>query len=321
MSDETPTGRLGRRLGRILLMLPYAIQNPGVSVADLSQRFGVAKKDIIDDLNLVFMCGLPGYGPGDLIDVSIDDDRIYVDMADYFAAPLRLTPGEALSLYAGGVALSELPDLENADSLQRALKKLGAALGVDGEKAGIGVRFEPAPTQHLATLREALSGRRVVRLEYLSANRSELTTRDVDPWGLIAALGRWYLVAWDRLSDEERMFRLDRMKSATMTDEAANVPDDFDPERYKGAFTGEGGAGQVTLEISPAAARWFEDYYPTASSRDLDDGWREVTLVSSGERWMATLMLRLGKDCRNPQPPSLNDAARGLANAIEAQHR
>lgn len=321
MSDQTTAGRLGRRLGRILLMLPYAIQNPGVSVGELSQRFGVAKKEIIDDLNLVFLCGLPGYGPGDLIDVSIDDDRIYIDMADYFAAPLRLTPGEALSLYAGGIAVAELPDLENAESLRRALDKLGTALGMDGDATGIGVRFEPAPAQHLATLREALSTKRRVRLEYQSANRDELTERDVDPWGLIAALGRWYLVALDRLSGEERMFRLDRMKTATITGHDAEVPDDFDPERYKGAFTGAGDQGRVSLEISPEAARWFQDYYPVESSEELDDGWRRVTMVSSGERWMARLMLQLGKDCRNPDPISLNARAGELAAAIAQRHK
>ena len=321
MSEDAAAGRLGKRLGRILLMLPYAIQNPGVSVGELSKRFGVPKKEVIDDLNLVFLCGLPGYGPGDLIDVSFDDDRIYVDMADYFAAPLRLTPGEALSLYAGGVALSELPDLENAESLRSALKKLGTALGVDGEQGGIGVRFEPAPADHLATLREALSSQRRVKLEYLSASRGEITEREVDPWGLIAALGRWYLVAWDGLTDEERMFRLDRMKTAEITGDEANVPDDFDPERYKGAFTGDGGQGRVTLEISPEAARWFEDYYPVESSEALDDGWRRVTMVSSGERWVATLMLQLGRDCRAPEPASLGSKARELAASIAARHR
>ena len=308
-------------MGRILLMLPYAIQNPGVSVGELSRRFGVAKKDIIDDLNLVFMCGLPGYGPGDLIDVSIDDDRIFVDMADYFASPLRLTPGEALSLYAGGIALAELPGLENAESLRNALTKLGRALGVDGGKTGIGVRFEPAPAEHLVTLRDALSDQKRVRLSYQSANRDEPTERDVDPWGLIAALGRWYLVAFDRSTQEERMFRLDRMKTVTMTGADADVPDDFDPERYKGAFTGARDEGRVSLEISPEAARWFADYYPVEMGAELDDGWRKVTMVSSGDRWMARLMLQLGKDCRNPEPAELLVRAGELAAAIAKRHQ
>ncbi|MEA2447500.1 MAG: proteasome accessory factor, partial [Actinomycetota bacterium] len=120
MAEET-SGRLGRRLGRILLLLPYAIQHPGVSVGELARKFDVDKRDLLDDLQLVFMCGLPGYGPGDLIDVDLDEDRVYIRMADYFAAPLRLSPAEALVLYAGTAALAALPGMEEAGALKSAL--------------------------------------------------------------------------------------------------------------------------------------------------------------------------------------------------------
>ena len=319
MTTETMSGRLGRRLSRILLMLPYAIQHPGVSVGELSKKFGVEKSEVMEDLQLVFLCGLPGYGPGDLIDVWFDDDRVEVRMADYFAAPLRLTPAEALALYAGGAALVQLPGLTGADSLKRGLEKLKLALGAG--LAGVGVRVEHAPQTHLERLRSALADRKQVHLEYHSASRGELTSRDLDPWGLVAALGRWYLVGLDHLSGEERMFRIDRIKSVGVLDTDAQVPDDFDPERYRGAFVGDREQDQVTLEISPAAARWFEDYYPVVTSKELDDGWREVTMQSSGARWAATLILRLGSDIRRAEPQGVMDEARQLARSISERHR
>ena len=123
----------------------------------MSERFDVKPKDLLDDLDLVFMCGLPGYGPGDLIDVSVDDDRVYITMADYFAAPLRLTPAEALALYAAGSALIALPELKDADALRRALAKLGDALGMTGEGlSGIDVELEGGSLNHLETLTTAL---------------------------------------------------------------------------------------------------------------------------------------------------------------------
>lgn len=316
--NEASTGRLGRRLSRILLMLPYAIQHPGVSVDELSKKFGVTKRDIMEDLNLVFLCGLPGYGPGDLIDVMFDEDRIYVRMADYFSAPLRLTPSEALALYAGGAAISELPGMEGADALKRALKKLGRALGtgIEGEQAGIGVNVDPGPEGHMKSLQSALTEGRRVRLEYLSASRGELTDRAVDPWGLVAALGHWYLVGLDHLTGEERMFRVDRIKSVGAEEGDVVVPEDFDPQRYKGAFLAEGDQPHMTMEISPGAARWFEDYYPVIDGRTLDDGWRRITLVASGEMWAATLLLRLGTDVRSVIPGPLVEAARSLAERI-----
>jgi proteasome accessory factor C len=323
--NEASGGRLGRRLQRILLLLPYAIRHPGVSVDELARKFGVKKRELVDDLNLVFLCGLPGYGPGDLIDISVEQDRVYVRMADYFSAPLRLTPAEALALYAGGQALASLPGMDEADSLKGALEKIGRALGAGGTEAhggeGIEVKLEPGPSGHLSDLRRSLLERNRVVIEYFSASRGRVTERSVDPWGLVAALGRWYLVGYDHLSGDERMFRIDRIKAVRITDEPAEVPADFDPERYRGAFTGTGvGEVRMTLEISPVASRWFEDYYPVESSTPLRDGWRGVELLAGGPRWAATLLLRLGTHARRARPDGVVSEARSVAAAVARRH-
>lgn len=321
MSEE-PYGRLGRRLGRILLMLPYAIKHPGVSVDELSKKFGVHKKDLLADLNLVFMCGLPGYGPGDLIDVSFEDDRVYVRMADYFSAPLRLSPAEALSLYAGGAALASLPDLAEADALRSALGKLGRALGAEGNRpADVTVHLEEGASEHLGVIQKALSEGKRIHLEYLSASRGALTERDVDPWGLIAALGYWYVVGLDHDSGEERMFRTDRIKAVALTGHDAPVPEDFEPNRYQGAFAGKPeDQAHIAMELSSDAMRWFEDYYPVISKKATRDGWHRIELLTGGERWAATLLLRLGDQVRNVEPKVFVDRARDLAGAIIRRH-
>jgi proteasome accessory factor C len=213
--------------------------------------------------------------------------------------------------------------MEQADSLRRALDKLGRALGTSGEDdegAAIAVRFEESPGDHMEVLQKGLALHKQVHIEYLSSSRSELSTRDVDPWGLVAALGRWYLVGHDHRSDEERMFRVDRIKSATLTDKDAPPAQDFDAERYKGAFVGREGQPTVTMQISPDAARWFEDYYPVRSSKDLPDGWREVQLFSSSDTWSATLVLRLGQQVREVSPSSVIETARTMAAAIETRY-
>lgn len=318
VSEQGGYGRLGRRLRRILVILPYAIQHPGVSVGELAAKFGVNRADLVEDLNLVFVCGLPGYGPGDLIDVSLDEDRIYVRMADYFAAPLRLSPAEALVLYSSAAALTQIPDMAEADALKRGLAKLGRSLGMGSEDgpAPIQVQLERGPGVHLENLKEALERSRQVQIEYFSSSRAELTDRTVDPWSLIAALGRWYLVGLDHASGEERMFRVDRIKSVEMLDTGASIPDDFDAARYKGAFSGSEEKPGVSFEISPAAARWFEDYYPVASSQTLSDGWRRIKLVASSDRWAAGLVVRLGPHVRAVKPPSVVAEARSLARRL-----
>ncbi|MGH2750201.1 MAG: helix-turn-helix transcriptional regulator [Actinomycetota bacterium] len=311
-------GRLSKRLQRILTMLPYVIANPGVEVSELAAKFDAQEKELVKDLEMLWFCGLPGYGPGDLIEVHLDGDRVYVDMADYFSKSLRITAVEGLALYAGGAAISSLPGMERAEALRRALEKLGTALNAnEGESPGIAVTLEPGSPSHLEDLQAALTGKWRVELEYLSASRGELTERAVDPWGLIAALGHWYLVGLDHLSAEERMFRTDRIKRVTVTNEPVEIPDDFDPDAYKGAFSG-GGSSTLTFEIAPGVAAWFEDYYPVTSAEWLEDGWRRVTLVTGGERWAATLIARLGAEVRNVEPPEMLAAARRLASSIAA---
>ena len=320
---ETAEGRLGRRLRRILLLLPYAIAHPGVGIDELAAKFDVKKRELIDDLNLVFMCGLPGYGPGDLIDATIDEDRVYVRMADYFSAPLRLTPAEALALYAGGDALVGLPGMEGAESLRSALGKLGRALGQQDDpanKGGIAVQLDTAPSSHLETLQKALANSKQVKLDYMSASRGELSSRTIDPWGLVASGGRWYLIAWDHLSEDERMFRADRIKDVEVLEGESKVPDDFSPEKYRRAFIDKPDDVTVSFEISPDAARWFEDYYPVRESKPAEGGWTKVTLATSGDRWPALLVLRLGRDVRNIEPESVRDTAHDIARSIAERH-
>lgn len=314
-----PSERLAKRLKRILLLVPYAIKHPGVSVDELSAKFDIKKADLVDDLNLLFMCGLPGYGPGDLIDVDFDSGYVYVRMADYFAAPLRLTPVEALALYAGGAAMASMPEMEQADALKRALDKLGVALGrKDDGSSLVDVRFEADPSEHLKAIQRGLSERKRVRLEYFSASSGEIGTRDIDPWSLYAALGRWYLVALDHRSGEERMFRVDRIKSAVVLDEDAEVPSDFDPNAYSAAFRERAGQPVARFEISPSVARWFEEYYPVRSASTLADGWRAVELSYTKAQWVAALVLSIGDGVRNVEPAEIRDAISAMSREISS---
>jgi proteasome accessory factor C len=212
--------------------------------------------------------------------------------------------------------------MEKADALQRALEKLERAIaGAGQDGAGeVEVALEGGTLSHLDTLRTALDAGSQIDVEYMSASRGEMTRRTIDPWALVAALGRWYLVGWDHLSKEERLFRVDRIKTAEVLDEPATVPEDLDTSKYRGAFTGEGADTTVTFDISPQTATWFEDYYPIKRARDLRGGWRRIELYSSGNRWAATLALRLGSDARNFKPDSVVEEARRLARAMAARH-
>ena len=118
------------RLGRMLVVVPYLVQHPGSNLDEVASLFGAQAGQLRRDLDLLFMSGLPPYGPGDLIDVDVDeDDRIWITMADHFARPLRLTRNEALALLLRGTELSAIPGVPDAPALDSALDKLRGSLG------------------------------------------------------------------------------------------------------------------------------------------------------------------------------------------------
>ncbi len=87
------------RMTRLLSLVPYLTARPeGVGVAEAARDFGVTERQLRSDLELLWMCGLPGYGPGDLIDLAFEGDRVRVTFTAGMVRPLRLTTDEAVAL-------------------------------------------------------------------------------------------------------------------------------------------------------------------------------------------------------------------------------
>src|SRR5687768_8314409 len=137
-SSARPSAKASTRLQRLLAVVPYVVRHPGTPLQELARLFDVEERELVQDLNLLFVTGLPPYGPGDLIDVEIEEGRVWISMADYFSRPVRLTRSEALALYVRGKAVAGAPGLEEASALTSALAKIEAGLGPGelGELAG-----------------------------------------------------------------------------------------------------------------------------------------------------------------------------------------
>ena len=82
------------RLRRILAMVPWVVAHDGPTVAEVCERFDLDRSELLDDLQLLFLCGLHPYTPDALIEATIEEDRVWINYADYLSRPLRLTPAE-----------------------------------------------------------------------------------------------------------------------------------------------------------------------------------------------------------------------------------
>ena len=312
--------KASERLRRLLVVVPYLVRHPGTTVAEAAELFGTSEADLLADLDLLFVSGLPPYGPGDLIDVDIQDGRIWIGMADYFARPLRLTRSEALAIYVRATALAGVPGLDEAQALSTALAKLAEGLGPESlgelpERVGAAAG---RAVETLGTLRDATSAHERLRIEYYAASGAETTEREIDPEEVFFAVGNWYVAARDHRSAQERLFRADRIRSVVATGEP------FEPRGLQGAGRPLYTPGQddvpVTLRLGPDA-RWMAEYYETVQQTELEDGELEIELSAGRLEWLERLLLRLGTNAQVVAPEELKDRVRELASRTRKRYR
>jgi proteasome accessory factor C len=272
-------------------MLPWVIAHPGTSVDEVRDRFGYTTKELTDDLNVVLVSGLPGYGPGDLMDAYIDDDEVVVDVADYFAASPRLTSVEALTLLAAGMAL--LSAGLASETLERGVAKLQRTLLGSAEGA-VAVEV-PRQPQFTEALRGAARSGSVVRITYAGLASDTITERSVEPWSVFSSLGNWYLRGHCRFAGGERVFRVDRITDLQVIGEHFEPP----PAAEEASIVYSPGESDshCVIELRPAA-RWVLDYYPVDVIEEDGEGATTIRFSASSPLVAARLLLRLGASAR-----------------------
>ncbi|WP_046468204.1 helix-turn-helix transcriptional regulator [Allosalinactinospora lopnorensis] len=338
VAGDAPVPRAGRgaasseQLRRLLMLVPYALSHD-VRVPEVAKHFGLNEKQVLKDLSLLWMCGLPGYTPGDLIDVDLDaahsTGEIIIDNADTLAQPLRLTADEAASLIVGVGLLGELPGMAGSDALKRVGEKLRMAAeqgrneqagAVDRLVGAVGVRLDLSDETRELQRRcdDALSAGQRVHLRYLSGYVDEVTERDVDPMRLVVQDGHAFLEGWCRLRQDVRLFRLDRVLDMTVLPVSAEVPPRARRRDLRdGVLQLSDADTLVTLELEPAA-RWVTEEYVCTGVRELPDGRIRATLRTPAPVWVRRFALRLGPQARVVAPAELatrvrEDARRALA--------
>ncbi|MFI6453652.1 helix-turn-helix transcriptional regulator [Streptosporangium amethystogenes] len=304
------------RLPRLLALVPYLMSHPGAQVPEVAKIFGLSEKQLIDDLQLVWMCGLPGHTPGDLIDVSWDGGEIVIDNADTIARPLRLGVDEASALLVALRLLAEMPEFGERDALARVIAKFEQASGEGAAAVSsqVAVEVDAAPDA-LPSVNEALRRGRRLSLRYYVPGRDEITPREVDPMRLVVVDGRPYLSGWCYRAEAVRLFRLDRMLSVDVLDVPADPPADAVPDEVTpGVFRPSPTDELVELELT-AAGRWVAEYYPCERVTELGEGRVRVALRARDQGWVVRLALRLGDTGRVISPASLDESVRAAATA------
>jgi len=306
------------RLGRLLNLVPYLLARPGILISEAAADLDVSERQLREDLELLWVCGLPGYGPGDLIDMALDGDRVTISHDAGIDRPLRLTQDEALALVVALRMLAETPGTGSRDVIERALAKIENAAG-DLADAPVAVKL-PANAEKLDQVRAAVEGGHALRMTYYTAARDETTERVVDPMRVLMVGGRAYLEAWCRRAEATRMFRVDRIDAFTELDEPAAPPPEAEPQDVSGGvFKPTADLPLMTLRIG-RHSRWITEYYPVEEVRPSSSGEWTVTMRITDLGWAQRLLMGLGPDVTVVGPPELLERIRRQATAALDQY-
>ncbi|GAA5156042.1 WYL domain-containing protein [Nocardioides marinquilinus] len=343
MSAREAAGHNAReQVGRLLTLVPYLYSRGSVRLDDAAAALDVTPEVLLRDLKVLFMCGLPGGYPDELIDVDIDalqgdDGRVRsegvvtVSNADYLARPMRLTPVEATAMIVALRALRAGAAPETAEIVDRALAKLESAAAAGPVPIGAAPETEPtadagalaaetALADLAARLDDAAARAVQVELDYYVPARDEMSHRVVDPRGVVRRDGHAYLDAYCHLAEAPRLFRLDRVADARVLDTPVTTEPAAPRDLAEGLFAQADDVTTVTLRLAPAA-QWVTEYYPVEAVRPVPGGDVEVDLQVADARWLTKLLLRLAPNAWVTEPGSLATGAADAARATLGLYR
>ena len=201
-----------------------------VSASALAKRFGVSRRTMERDLSSLRNSGVALYGiegrkggqailgtPAGRKLLSLSAEEITgLLMAVTASAPMPF--GDAAR--AGAARLLDSLDPSSQVSVARLRERIRVG-SVESVKAspGTGLPSQP-PGDHqiMQVLEEAVRQERVAKIRYLDAS-GEGTSRLVEAVGFYRGGSSWFLIAWCRLRRDRRLFRIDRMHSASLTSE------------------------------------------------------------------------------------------------------
>jgi proteasome accessory factor C len=177
---------------------------------------------------------------------------------------------------------------------------------------------ELGPARYLEPLRSAAETAERVEIDYYTFGRDELTTRRIDPRVVFAAAGQWYVDAYCHRAEDDRLFRVDRVRGVRPTGEHFTASNGGATSGI--LFNPRPSDRRVTLVLNASAA-WVPESYPMESVEELPDGRLKIVLVASERAWLERLLLRLGPAAEVLEPAEVRVEAAEAARRLLLRYR
>jgi len=293
------------RTARLLDLVPYLTTHQGIAISELAKTFNTTVKEITDDLNTLWMCGLPGYTPLELIDLEFESGFVSIRNAETLAAPRALDRAEALSIYMGLDLLSA--ELGGSNSLLVSeITNLQEQLRSQLISAPQ-VQIEASLASELrALILRAIRRRGWLEITYHSAANDQVTKRQVAPYELSQSGSHEYLQGYCDNAKAVRNFRADRIV------EVVEIADQIWPNNQTNA-----NEQSIKYQVKVhAASRQVLEVLPQISV-----GSTSATIEGFSAPWISRAILSLAGQVEAVDPSLIRTEVRARAKAaLENYH-
>ena len=314
--------KASEKLERLLSMIPWIMDNDGPSLSSIAHRFEYPEELLLDDLTKVlFMVGPYPHTPDTLIEVIIEDGRVWIDQAEWLARPIRLTPEQGFSLLQKAKTLEIFHGENTWRDLSRAIEKLEKALGQSSET--FEVNIPELRNADWSVIRHSIEAETQLTISYYSYSADETSIRNVHPVEILNRDSNHYLYAYCDTANDYRLFRFDRILNADSSSDPNCVPKGSKRESTDDDSWDLGGEESlVTIKIQTSDS-WILSTYPIQEVSQSEDGSIEVKLLVTGIAWLQRLLIRLSPETVILEAPDHIplDLAKRTAQAISGRYK
>ena len=267
------------RTARLLDLVPYINTHQGIALKDLASVFEVSNAQMVNDLTTLWMCGLPGYTPLELMDLDFESGYVNISNAPTLAKPRSVTFDEGVALILGLDLLRASIPTDRSDLIEK-IDSLSARLSSIINLNSTFSVIAPINQGVSAAIDEALASRSSLEIEYHSMYRDEITQRTIFPIEIIEVEGQQYLSSYCYSATDFRQFKLDRIQKAIVTQESKTIPEDAtDTQRINSRL-------KVLKPTREIAERFSRQDLKAGSEFDFQtysQQWLERSILSSGD--------------------------------------
>ena len=288
------------RTARLLDLVPYINSHQGISLKELAEVFGVTPAQMTSDLTTLWMCGLPGYTPLELMDLDFESGFVTIHNADTLSKPRAISFDEGVALILGlDLMRSAIPSdrIDLLDKINLLSQRLANLINLPSALSVVSI----VNNQVSAAIDEALKTRMGLEITYHALYLDEVTTRTILPIEIIHQDNQRYLSSYCYTAQDFRQFRIDRIQSAKVQTVQQSIPKSH---HQKSSFVS-------TIKVLTPTREIAERFKQTELSKDT-----EFECESFSLQWIERSVLASGSAVSLQSPPDVRKSIAAVAQSM-----